>query len=150
MLLPYSDDNPRAHIPAITFVSLGFRPDYQEIVNNYGFIPGDFSFFSLINSMFLHGDFMHLAFNMWFLWLYGDNIEDKLGKTPFLGFYVLGGIFASLVHALTASAQTQNIPCIGASGAISAVMGSYIVLFPRVKVKAIFCIVFFGQFSKKG
>ncbi|MEY4583179.1 MAG: hypothetical protein RL701_7882 [Pseudomonadota bacterium] len=86
----------------------------------------------LLTSMFLHGGWGHLAGNMWFLWLFGNNVEDSMGRRRFLLFYVLSGFVAALAHVL--SDTTSTIPMVGASGAISGVMGAYIVLYPKVRV----------------
>ena len=83
-------------------------------------------------SMFLHAGWMHLIGNMWFLWIYGDNVEDILGKAKFLLFYLLSGIAAGLVHV--AFNPYSRVPTIGASGAIAGVMGAYMVKFPRSRI----------------
>jgi membrane associated rhomboid family serine protease len=86
----------------------------------------------LITSMFLHGSWMHLLGNMWFLWLFGNNIEDSMTRPRFVAFYLLSGLAAAL--AQVAANPASEIPMVGASGAISGVMGAYLVLFPRVRV----------------
>jgi membrane associated rhomboid family serine protease len=86
----------------------------------------------LITSMFLHGSWMHLLGNMWFLWLFGNNIEDSMTRVRFLAFYTLCGLGAALAQVL--ADPTAAIPMVGASGAISGVMGAYLALFPRVRV----------------
>lgn len=90
---------------------------------------------SVLSSMFLHGDLMHLAGNMLFLWIFGNNIEDRWGRAPFGLFYVAGGVVATLGHALAAPSST--VPLVGASGAIAAVMGAYLILFPKVRIRAL-------------
>jgi len=87
---------------------------------------------NVITSMFLHGSWMHLLGNMWFLWLFGNNIEDSMTRTRFLAFYLLSGLGAALAQVMADPAS--NVPMVGASGAISGVMGAYLVLFPRVRV----------------
>ena len=87
---------------------------------------------NLITSMFLHGSWMHLIGNMWFLWLFGNNIEDAMTRPRFVAFYLLSGLGAAL--AQVAADPASEIPMVGASGAISGVMGAYLVLFPRVRV----------------
>ena len=87
---------------------------------------------TLISSMFLHGGWMHLIGNMLYLWVFGNNIEDVMGHVRFLAFYVLCGVIAALSHALTD--PSSQIPMVGASGAISAVLGAYLLLFPRAHV----------------
>jgi membrane associated rhomboid family serine protease len=87
---------------------------------------------NLLTSMFLHGSWMHLLGNMWFLWLFGNNIEDSMTRPRFVAFYLLTGLAAAL--AQVAANPASEVPMVGASGAISGVMGAYLVLFPRVRV----------------
>jgi membrane associated rhomboid family serine protease len=87
---------------------------------------------NLITSMFLHGSWMHLIGNMWFLWLFGNNVEDSMTRPRFVAFYLLTGLAAAL--AQVAAEPASPVPMVGASGAISGVMGAYLVLFPRVRV----------------
>jgi membrane associated rhomboid family serine protease len=89
-------------------------------------------FQNVLTSMFLHGSWMHLLGNMWFLWLFGNNIEDSMTRPRFLAFYLLSGLGAALAQVVADPAS--NVPMVGASGAISGVMGAYLVLFPRVRV----------------
>ncbi|MGH8667356.1 MAG: rhomboid family intramembrane serine protease [Burkholderiales bacterium] len=89
-------------------------------------------FQNVFSSMFLHGSWMHLLGNMWFLWLFGNNIEDSMTRPRFLAFYLLAGLAAALAQVLANPAS--GIPMVGASGAISGVMGAYLILFPRVRV----------------
>jgi membrane associated rhomboid family serine protease len=92
-------------------------------------------YLTIFTAMFMHGGIAHLLGNMWFLWIFGDNIEDDLGRFRYLMFYLLCGVIASLVHvALSRSGSASLIPCLGASGAISAVMGAYLVLHPHRRV----------------
>ena len=86
----------------------------------------------LLTAMFLHGGWMHLLGNMWFLWLFGNNVEDSMGRLRFVVFYLLSGLCASLAHVLTD--PSSIMPMVGASGAISGVMGAYLVLYPRLRV----------------
>jgi len=85
--------------------------------------------------MFLHGGLMHLGGNMWFLWVFGNNIEDRLGHVLFGAFYILGGIFATIAHYLVQPSST--VPVVGASGAIAAIMGAYAVWFPDAPVRTL-------------
>lgn len=101
-------------------------------------VPATMTVFS---SMFLHGSFFHLIGNMWFLWLFGDNVEDRLGKLRFIVFYFLTGIIAALAHALVLS--QSNIPVVGASGAVSGVMGAYFLMYPRAKIETLLFIFLF-------
>jgi membrane associated rhomboid family serine protease len=87
---------------------------------------------NVITSMFLHGSWMHLLGNMWFLWLFGNNIEDSMTRPRFVAFYLLSGLTAALAQVIADPAS--SVPMVGASGAISGVMGAYLVLFPRVRV----------------
>jgi len=93
----------------------------------------------IFTSMFLHGSWMHLIGNMWFLWLFGNNVEDAMTRPRFFAFYLLCGIAAALLQVV--AEPSSPIPMVGASGAISGVMGAYLVLFPRVRV---FCLVTLG------
>jgi membrane associated rhomboid family serine protease len=95
----------------------------------------------LLTSMFLHGSWMHLLGNMWFLWLFGNNIEDSMTRPRFVAFYVLCGLAAAFAQVLADPAS--GTPMVGASGAISGVMGAYLVLFPRVKVYTLVVLGFF-------
>src|SRR5262245_40522673 len=90
----------------------------------------------LATSMFLHGSWMHLLGNMWFLWLFGNNVEDAMGRGRFVAFYLLSGAAAALAQVVASPAS--GIPMVGASGAISGVMGAYLVLYPHVRV---FCLM---------
>jgi membrane associated rhomboid family serine protease len=96
---------------------------------------------NVLTSMFLHGSWMHLLGNMWFLWIFGNNIEDSMGHVRFVIFYLLCGVAAAL--AQTVANPASGIPMVGASGAISGVMGAYLVLYPRVRVFALVPIGFF-------
>ena len=101
-------------------------------------------YFTLITSMFMHGGWAHLLGNMLYLWIFGDNIENRLGHTRYLLFYILCGAIASLSHVLATNffGQDTLTPSLGASGAISGVLGSYMLLFPRRKVHALFLGIF--------
>jgi membrane associated rhomboid family serine protease len=96
---------------------------------------------SAFSSMFLHGGWLHLIGNMWFLWVFGNNIEDSMGHLRFVVFYLLTGLLATAAHVLTSF--SSGVPVVGASGAISGVMGAYIVLYPRVRVHTLFIFFFF-------
>jgi len=97
--------------------------------------------FHLFTSMFLHGSWMHLLGNMWFLWIFGNNIEDSMGRLRFIVFYLLCGLAAAVGQVVTNPSSV--IPMVGASGAISGVMGAYLILFPNVRVFALVPIVIF-------
>lgn len=157
MFFPLKDDNPRSRIgfQAVTVGAMGFcvlvflyqltlsDVDQARLFYSYGLIPatllGDAhlspeleripSWATLFTSMFLHGGILHIAGNMLFLWVFGDNVEDALGHVRFVLFYVLCGAAAGLLHA--AIDPASEVPTIGASGAISGVLGAYLVLYPR-------------------
>ncbi len=90
------------------------------------------AFLPIFTSMFLHGSWLHLIFNMWALWIFGDNVEDRLGHGWYLVFYLICGLAAALFHTLLNASST--IPTVGASGAIAGVMGAYFLLYPRARV----------------
>ena len=95
-------------------------------------------YLTLLTSMFMHGSIMHLLGNMWFLWIFGDNIEDDLGHGRYIGYYLLCGLLASLTHVVVAlGTDSAEIPSLGASGAISGVMGGYLLLHPKRRVRVI-------------
>jgi membrane associated rhomboid family serine protease len=85
--------------------------------------------------MFLHGGLLHLAGNLVFLWIFGNNVEDRLGHVPYLGFYLVGGVVATLAHVFVNADST--VPVVGASGAIAAVMGAYLVWYPNARIKTV-------------
>jgi membrane associated rhomboid family serine protease len=150
-MFPLRDANPR-HGPAVVIwilvvanilvflYNLTFDSEQQLIrfVYHYGFIPREFfslpipEAFTLLTSMFLHGGIGHILGNMFFLYVFGDNVEDRMGHVRFTVFYLLGGVIATLAHGFFTT--TSTVPMVGASGAISAVLGAYIVLFPRQRV----------------
>ncbi|HUI30679.1 MAG TPA: rhomboid family intramembrane serine protease [Candidatus Acidoferrales bacterium] len=105
---------------------------HTQLINRY--VP----FFS---SMFLHGGWLHIIGNMWFLFIFGDNVEDRLGHGNYLAFYVLSGLAAAVIQLL--SSVGSSVPTIGASGAISGVLGAYLVMFPRAKIVTLLPIFFF-------
>jgi membrane associated rhomboid family serine protease len=98
----------------------------------YGVVPAAFSPATLVTSMFLHGSWSHVIGNMWYLWIFGDNVEDRVGHGRFIAFYLLCGIAAALGQV--AMDPESALPTIGASGAIAGVMGAYFVLYPRSRV----------------
>jgi membrane associated rhomboid family serine protease len=98
---------------------------------------------TVLTSMFMHGSWMHLLGNMWFLWLFGNNVEDSMSRPRFVAFYLLTGLAAAL--AQVAADPASEVPMVGASGAISGVMGAYLVLFPRVRVYTMVPLGFFLQ-----
>jgi membrane associated rhomboid family serine protease len=116
----------------------------NSFVNEWGIIPDQMRGWGLITlgtSMFLHGGWLHLIGNMLFLWVFGRNVEDLIGGPRFLAFYILGGLAAGIVHVIVNAYSRQ--PTIGASGAIAAVMGAYLVKFPRSRIVTLIFIFFF-------
>jgi len=109
----------------------------------YGVVPADFSAPTLVSSMFLHGSWMHFIGNMWYLWIFGDNIEDRVGHGRFVVFYLLCGIVAALGHI--AMDPESTLPTIGASGAIAGVMGAYFVLYPQSRVLTLIPLIIFYE-----
>ncbi len=107
----------------------------------YGLVPEHFAWANVLTSMFLHGGWMHLLGNMWFLWIFGDNIEDILGHAKFLGFYLACGAVAGVAQTLLAT--DPRLPMVGASGAIAGVMGAYMVKFPHSRILTLVPIIFF-------
>ena len=108
--------------------------DYSRdlFVHTYGMVPARFAWPALFTSMFLHGGWVHLIGNMWFLWIFGDNIEDILGRWRYLAFYLLCGAAAGLTHYMFN--VDSRIPTVGASGAIAGVMGAYVRRFPHSRI----------------
>lgn len=130
----------------------GMSEDLNTSVCHYGLIPADLfgadeyglvkegicgtsgsGWFGVFSSMFMHGSWMHILGNMWFLWVFGDNVEDSMGSVRFLCFYLLSGLAAAA--AQVGSDPVSTIPMVGASGAIGGVMGAYLMLYPRVQVR---------------
>jgi membrane associated rhomboid family serine protease len=109
----------------------------------YGVVPASFNASSLVTSMFLHGSWSHVLGNMWYLWIFGDNVEDRVGHGRFIIFYMLCGFAAALGQTLMDPAST--LPMIGASGAIAGVMGAYFVLYPRSRVLTLIPLVIFWE-----
>ncbi len=167
-MIPIRDRNPSGTFPYVTIgiivvnififlYELSLGTDLGVFLHQYGVVPikathyyyrsSDLTlidtFFPFLSSSFLHAGFIHLIGNMWFLWIFGDNIEDKLGHIKYLCFYILCGAIASSVHIFFNS--QSEIPCVGASGAIAAVLGAYMVTFPRARVTTIVPIFFFLQ-----
>jgi rhomboid family protein len=105
-------------------------------------VLGDTSWLSVFTSMFMHGGWLHLIGNMWFLWIFGNNVEDAMGHVRFVVFYLLCGLAAAAVQ--TATNTTSPIPMVGASGAIGGVMGAYVLLYPRVHVHMLVVLGFYA------
>jgi membrane associated rhomboid family serine protease len=117
--------------------------DYSRnaFIMQYGLVPDHFAVINIFTSMFLHGGWMHVLGNLWFLWIFGDNIEDILGHGKYLLFYLLCGVVAALAQTLIN--PYSRVPMVGASGAIAGVMGAYMIKFPRSRVLTLIPIIFF-------
>ena len=113
----------------------------NAFIMHYGLVPDRFHFSNIFTSMFLHAGWLHVLGNMWFLWIFGDNVEDTLGHEKYLIFYLLCGIAAALTQ--TAFSPDSRGPMVGASGAIAGVMGAYMVKFPRARILCLLFIFFF-------
>jgi len=120
-----------------TFYTMGVVP--FEVTHNFGPVVA----LSFLTSMFLHEGFMHIAGNMLYLWIFGNNVEDSMGRGRFLVFYLLTGSIAGAAQVL--ASPNSRLPSIGASGAIAGVLGAYIVLFPRARVQTL---IFLGYFVR--
>src|SRR5919197_4864651 len=143
-MIPLRDVIPSRTVPYITITIIALNalawlfevslpPDVlDQFLRIYGVVPADFSPPTLITSMFLHGGWMHVIGNMWYLWIFGDNVEDRLGHGRFIVFYLLCGIAAAIGQI--AIDPYSTLPTIGASGAIAGVMGAYFVLYPHSRV----------------
>ena len=162
-MIPIYDDNPALGRPILTIaiivgcilvwfwqISLGLGE--REAIMNFGLVPSAFlgntfqngpitPLFTVFTSMFMHGGFMHLGGNMLYLWIFGDNIEGALGHVRFVFFYLICGTVAALAQVFVN--PTSNIPMIGASGAVSGVLGAYLIFYPRARVRTL---VFLGIF----
>ena len=166
-MIPLRDHNPSGTFPGVTvalilanvlvfFYEASLGPALQSFVAHYALIPaevtggflyGTATFAStampLLTSMFLHGGWLHLIGNMWFLWIFGDNVEDTLGFWRYILFYVACGVGAGATHLLVEPASTA--PTLGASGAIAGVLGAYAILFPRARIVTLIPVFFYIQ-----
>ena len=127
--------NPDADPRLILHTVLKGRSAYDFFLLRWGYVPADLQLLSLFSSMFLHGGWAHLLGNMLFLWIYGDNVEHALGRVGYLAAYLATGLVAALGYGLFVPADQGQIPMVGASGAISGVLGFYFVWFPRNRVR---------------
>ncbi len=112
----------------------------NAFIAHYGLVPVNFHIWGIFTSMFLHGGWLHVLGNMWFLWIFGDNIEDILGHEKYLAFYLLCGIAAAVTQVLF-NVDSQ-VPMVGASGAIAGVMGAYLVKFPQARIRTLIFVIF--------
>lgn len=156
-MFPIRDHNPSERVPYVTYallianivIFLSYLPimndprALSEFWDTWAMRPVEIvngvDTYTLFTSMFLHGGFMHLAGNMLFLWIFGDNLEDQMGHVPFLIFYLVCGIGADVGQVL--ADPSSGVPTVGASGAIAGVMGGYLLLFPRAKVDILLIII---------
>jgi membrane associated rhomboid family serine protease len=158
-MFPIRDHNPSGRTPYVTYalilLNIGVFVSYYATIPNeprlamfyveWGLVPRRImaggGYGTVLTSMFLHGGFLHLAGNMLFLYIFGDNLEDILGHARYLGFYLLSGLAAAGLQIF--ADPYSPVPMIGASGAIAGVMGGYLLLFPRAKVDILFIFVIF-------
>ncbi|MEK7803380.1 MAG: rhomboid family intramembrane serine protease [Deltaproteobacteria bacterium] len=165
-MIPLKDDNPKSTFPFVTIfiitanilvyiyqLTLGTKT-VESFILSAGAIPYEITHFvdtapvdlirpplTLFSAMFIHGGLLHVAGNMLYLWIFGDNIEDRLGHVRFAVFYVLTGLIASIAHVITVPDST--IPMIGASGAVAGILGAYFLLYPRAHVLTLIFFFFF-------
>src|SRR5258708_23814057 len=164
-MIPLKDNTPRVSFPTVTLALIAINVVvflYQVTMDPYslnsfvmqngvvpfrvtgflnGRVPLDSAMAPFFTSMFLHGGWLHLIGNMWFLWIFGDNVEDAFGSFAYLIFYLTCGIAASLVQFV--AAPLSRVPTIGASGAIAGVMGAYLFLYPRARVLTLIPFIFY-------
>jgi membrane associated rhomboid family serine protease len=149
-MLPLRDNIPARRLPLVNVALIGanalvflyqisLKPyALNQFVIHYGMVPARLellhpqSWFPLLTAVFLHGGWLHFLSNMWILFIFGDNVEDRMGHVRYLSFYLLGGVVASLMQVV--AFPSSRIPSIGASGAIAAVLGAYLLYFPRARV----------------
>jgi membrane associated rhomboid family serine protease len=156
MFFPYKDDNPRVLFPFVTFgiITLnvliflgqfwisGNNPGIgKSLVYMFGFVPAEFNPLTIFSSMFMHGGFAHIIGNMWFLYIFGDNVESILGHVKYFMFYLACGIGAALAQFFVEPAS--QVPMIGASGAVAGVLGAYMIRFPKARVHVLAVIIIF-------
>jgi len=162
-MIPLKDINPSRNFPIVNLtiilicsavwlyeVSLE-EYEFNDFIYNFGLVPVEvFSKpYQLFTHMFLHGSWLHIIGNMWFLWVFGDNVEDRLGKFKYLLFYVLSGLGAAVIQSLVSFLTgAVHVPMVGASGAISGVLGAYLYLFPHARILALVPIFFFLTFME--
>ncbi len=151
MFFPYKDDNPRVLFPFVTYGIIGlnilvfwaqfFVYGNERLISTFAFVPYEFKLFTIFTSMFMHGGLMHIIGNMWFLYIFGDNVESILGHVRFLLFYLFCGIGAAVAQFLIQPDSTT--PMVGASGAIAGVLGAYMIKFPKARVHVLDVIFIF-------
>lgn len=160
VFFPLKDENPTERKPILTVTLIGmnvgifiltyFSGNFAQIIRNYGLVPARIAEFeglrTVFTSMFLHGGFFHVISNVWYLWIFGDNIEDLFGRSKFLLIYFGSGVAATLAHV--AFNPSSTVPTIGASGAVAGILGAYIIKYPRAKVLTLLFIFLFIQIVK--
>jgi membrane associated rhomboid family serine protease len=124
--------------------TFGLVPSSLQLSNPLALINNPFPIFTLFSHMFLHGGWFHILSNLWVLYIFGDNVEDHLGSFRYFIFYILGGITAGIIQAV--ASPTSQVPAIGASGAIAAVLGAYFLLFPNGRVTTLIPLFFIPWF----
>ena len=152
-MFPLSDSEKSGKIPFATLLLIGINcvvffyqmtiVDLLSFIHQFALTPSlieSTTLFTFIISLFLHGGFLHLALNMWFLFVFGDNVEAKLGKVKFLLLYLLAGVAGNILQY--AIHPSSNIPILGASGAVSGILGAYMILLPFAKIKTILLLLF--------
>lgn len=154
-MIPLKDINPTKRRPVVTWgliaLNLGVwifqLTTGADVAKDFGVIPlelthepGIASYARLVSSMFVHGGWFHLLGNMWFLHVFGDNVEDAIGRGPYLGFYVAAGLAAAALHVVID--PMSEVPMVGASGAIAGVLGGYLILHPKARVITLFFVFF--------
>ena len=162
-MIPIRDQIPTRHVPVVNylliaanilvFVLMWLAGPYQEsLVYQFAMIPANLTtglnladIADIFTGMFMHAGILHLGGNMLYLWIFGDNVEDSMGSVKYLAFYLVGGVVASLTHILTNPGS--QIPTVGASGAIAAVLGAYLVLYPQSRVLTIIPLGFFMRMT---
>jgi membrane associated rhomboid family serine protease len=152
-MIPLRDTQPSSSYPFVTLLLIVLNVltffyqlsldtwQLNDFIARYAVVPDRFQFSDLLTSMFMHGGWMHLIGNMWFLWIFGDNVEDVLGHGKYLAFYIACGVVAAVVHAVLN--PYSRVPTVGASGAIAGVMGAYLVKFPHSRILTLVPIVIF-------
>jgi membrane associated rhomboid family serine protease len=153
-LIPLRDIIPSRTTPVVTIAliainvlvflyELSLGRDVDAFTLYWGLVPAAFSWVTVFTSMFLHGGVLHVAGNMLYLWIFGDNVEDRMGHGRFLVFYLLCGVAAALAQTITT--PDSVVPMVGASGAIAGVMGAYFVLYPKSRIVTLIPLFFFFQ-----
>lgn len=152
-MIPLRDTQPSYTFPFVTVTIIALNVlaflyeftmdpyEFNFFIAHHGVIPARLQWVDVLTSIFLHGGWLHLIGNMWFLWIYGDNVEDILGHAQYLAFYLLCGLAATMVHVVFNA--DSSAPTIGASGAIAGVMGAYVVKFPHSKITTLVLVVVF-------